>query len=157
MITADHKVLDEEQESRLHQRYAVVVQDLTTQWIQSYPSKTKSAQDTQRSLRKFLRPEENPGSTHTDNSLEFIKACEKLDWNHERSTPQRSETHGIAERAVRRVKEGTSSVLVQSGLRDSWWAEAMEYCCYLRNVQDPQADGQTPHHLVGRSFFLEQK
>ena len=31
--------------------------------------------------------------------------------------PHRSQTHGIAERAVRRVKEGTSAVLLQSGLK----------------------------------------
>ena len=35
---------------------------------------------------------------------------------------------GIAERAVRRVKEGTSSVWVQSGLQKSWCAQATE--CY---------------------------
>ena len=31
-LEADHKVLDEESESRLHHRYAVVVQDLAAQW-----------------------------------------------------------------------------------------------------------------------------
>ena len=38
------------------------------------------------------------------------KACEAegLSWNHCTSTPHRSETNVIAERAVRRVKEGTS-------------------------------------------------
>ena len=116
MITADHKVLNEEQQSRLHHRYAVVVQDLATQRIQSYPCKTQSAQETQRSLRTFLRPEENPRSICIENSVEVIKACEELNWNHERSTPHRSATHGIAERAVRRVNERTLSVLVQSGL-----------------------------------------
>ena len=48
MITAHHKVLDEQQESRLHHTCAVDVQDLVTQWNQSYPCKTKSAQETQR-------------------------------------------------------------------------------------------------------------
>ena len=33
LITADHKVLDEGCESRDNHRYAVVVQDLATQWI----------------------------------------------------------------------------------------------------------------------------
>ena len=32
-----------------------------------------------------------------------------------------TETNGVAERAVRRVKEGTSAVLLQSGLDESWW------------------------------------
>ena len=41
LITADHKVLSENCESRNNHRYAVVVQDLATQWIQSYPCKKK--------------------------------------------------------------------------------------------------------------------
>ena len=35
-----------------------------------------------------------------------------------------------AEQAVRRVKESTASVVVQSALQESWWAEAMECYCY---------------------------
>ena len=42
LITADHKVLSESCESRNNHRYAVVVQDMATQWIQSYPCKTKT-------------------------------------------------------------------------------------------------------------------
>ena len=56
-----------------------------------YIDKTTSAQKTQRSLRNFLHQEEHARSICTDNSLEFIEACEKLNWNHERSAPQRSE------------------------------------------------------------------
>ena len=36
LITADHEVLCEGCESRHNHRYAVVVQDLASQWIQSY-------------------------------------------------------------------------------------------------------------------------
>ena len=39
-FAADHKVLSEESDSRDNHRYAVVVQDFATQWIQSYPRKT---------------------------------------------------------------------------------------------------------------------
>ena len=60
-------------------------------------------------------------------------------------SPHRSETHEIAERAVRRMNEDNSSVLVQSGLQESWSAEATECDCYLGKVQDLQADGLTPH------------
>ena len=41
LMTADHKVLSENCESRNNHRYAVVVQDLATQWIQAYPCKKK--------------------------------------------------------------------------------------------------------------------
>ena len=60
-------------------------------------------------------------------------------------TPHRSETNGIAERAVRRVKEGTSAVLLQSGLNGSWWADSVECFSYLRNVTDLLSDGKTPY------------
>ena len=52
--TAVHKVLNENCESRHNRRCAIVEQDLATQWIQSFPCKTKTSQETQRSLQKFL-------------------------------------------------------------------------------------------------------
>ena len=122
-----------------------MVQDLATQWIQAYPCKNKTSQETQRSLQKFLEPERKPKVIYTDNSLEFGKACEDLSWNHCTSTPHRSETNGIAERALRRVKEGTSAVLLQSGLNESWWADSMECYTYLRIVTDLLSDGKTPY------------
>ena len=90
-------------------------------------------------------PDRNPKVIYTDNSLEFGKACEDLSWNHCTSTPHRSETNGTAERAVRRVKEGTSAVSLQSGLNESWWAVFMECYTYLRNVTDLLSDGKTPY------------
>ena len=48
-------------------------------------------------------------------------------------------------RAVRRVKEGTSAVLLQSGLNESWWADSMECCRCLRNIQDLLSGGKTLH------------
>ena len=52
LITADHKVLSENCESRNNHRYAVVVLDLATQWIQSYPCKTKTSQENPEKLAK---------------------------------------------------------------------------------------------------------
>ena len=104
LITADHKVLSDNCESRNNHRFAVVVQDLATQWIQASPCKTKASQETPRSLQKFLEPERKPKVIYTDNSLEFGNVCEDLSSNHCTSTPHRPETNGIAERAVRKVK-----------------------------------------------------
>ena len=154
LITTDHKLLSESCESRNNHRYAIVVQDLATQWIQSYPCKTKISQETQRSLQKFLEPVRKPKVIYTDNSLEFGKACEDLSWNHCTSTPHISETNGTAERAVRRVKEGTSAVLLQPGLDENCWADSMECKTYLRNIQDLLSDGKTPYDIrVGQPFL----
>ena len=45
--TEDHKVLSDNCETRNNHRYAVLVQDLATQWIQTYPCKNKISQETQ--------------------------------------------------------------------------------------------------------------
>ena len=116
-----------------------MVQDLATQWIQSYPCKTKTSQETQESLQKFLEPCRKPKVIDTVNSMEFGKLCKDLSWNHSASTPHRSETNGIAERPVRR----TSAVLLQAGLDVKSSADSMESCCYLRNIQDLLSDEKT--------------
>ena len=43
------------------------------------------------------------------------------------------------------MKEGTSAVLLQSGLDEKWWADKMECYTYLRNTQDLWSDGKTPN------------
>ena len=69
----------------------------------------------------------------------LIKARQDLQWKHDTSTPHRSETKGVAEGAVRRVKEGTAIALVQSGLPEEWWDCAMECFCYF--AQRARHDG----------------
>ena len=117
LITADHKVLSENCESRNNHRYAVVVQDLATLRIQSYPCKTETSQETQRSLQKFLEPDRKPKDIYTDNSLEFGKACEDLSWNHCTSTPHGSETNGIAESSAQSKGRHLCCIVV---IRSEW-------------------------------------
>ena len=75
--------------------------------LQSYPTKTKDAQRTTSCLRRFLLPFQRLGRIFTNISQQVIKACQDLQWTHDTNTRHRSESIGIAERAVRRVKEGT--------------------------------------------------
>ena len=67
LITSDRKVLNEESGSRTNHRYAVVVQDLATQWRQSYSCKTKTSQETEKSSREFPEPSQKPKVIFTDN------------------------------------------------------------------------------------------
>ena len=115
-------------ESRNNHRYAIMVQDLATQWIQANSCKTETSQETQRSLQKFLEPDRKPKKSftlvrrhHTDRKYMGLL------------------------RVVRRVKEGTSAVLLQSGLDEKWWAGSMDCYTYLRNRQDLLSDGKTPY------------
>ena len=144
LIAADHKVLGEGCESRNNHQSAVVAPALATQWLRTYPCKTKTSQETERSSQKFFEPTKKTKVVYTDNSWELGKACEDLSYNHCTSTPHRSQTSGIAKRAVRRVKEGTFALLLQSGLDEIWWADAMACYCDLRNIKDRFYDRKTP-------------
>ena len=96
----------------------------TLSWYKVLPLHGYSLIHVKKNLRKFLEPLKKPKVIYSDNSLEFAKSCEDWSWNHRTSTPHRSETNGIAERAVRRVKEGTSATLLQSGLDERWWSDS---------------------------------
>ena len=134
-----------------------MVQDLATQWIQPYPCKTKTSQETEKSSRctrdgkEFTKVHravaKKPTVFFSDTSLEFGKSCEDLSWNHRISTLHRSETNGIAGRAVRQGKEGISAVSLQSGLDERWWSDSME--CYCSAICDTSkaswTDGKTPY------------
>ena len=51
------------------------------------------------------------------------------------------------------MQEGTSAVLLQSGLDESWWADSLECYTYLRNIQDLLSDGKTPYERrFGKPF-----
>ena len=46
---------------------------------------------------------------------------------------------------MRRVKEGTSAVLLQAGLDEKWWADSIECFTYLQNIQDKLSHRKTPY------------
>ena len=101
--------------------------------------------------------------TELTDQIQELQDREDLLWNHCFSTPRRSETNGIAERAVRRVKEGTSAMLLQSGVDETWWAGSMEGCCYQQNDQDPVVgmeklltNGVLENHTVGQQSVVDR-
>ena len=152
-ITADHKILNDDDQSRSRDQITLVVQDRYSSWLQGYASETKNTNDTKKGLTQFSGPLTKIKHAYTDNSKELDKACDELEIPHDTSTPHRPQTNGVAERAVRRVKEGTACTLTQSGFLDVWWAEAMACYCFLRNVVDVLACGRTPwHKRFGRPF-----
>ena len=144
-ITADHAILNEDDKSRTEDRTALVILDRATQWLQSYGAPTKSTPDTKVAFRRFLGPGVEPKHVYTDNSKEFKLALQELKFIHDTSTPHRPQTNGIAERAVRRVKEGTSCALHQSGLTDKWWKPAMKCFCFLHCVVTQMTHGKTAY------------
>ena len=76
LITANHKILNDNCESRNNHRYAVVVQDFATQWIQAYPCKNKTSQKTRETCKSSWNPTRSLKSftlTIPWNSANFVK------------------------------------------------------------------------------------
>jgi len=124
-------------------RAALIVQDRWSSWLQGFACPTKSQKDTVEALKRFLGPQTKCKHIFTDNSEELRAASRELGIDHDKSRPHRPQTNGVAERAVRRVKEGTSCALVQSGWNESYWPEAMNCFCFLRNAVDVLITGET--------------
>ena len=111
LVTADHKVLSEGcgTGSRNSNGFNLV-----------RAKQKKTSQETAKSLRKFLEPSEKPKVIYTGTSLEFGKSCEDFSRNHRTSTPRRSETNGIAERAVALSCHMTMDLLFQEMWNACW-------------------------------------
>ena len=76
---------------------------------------------TMKTLQKFEPPDQKPCSTHTENSLEFIRACEDLCWNRDKSTPS------ISSGIFCKLGSGTAS---------SWWKSVSHVSMELERVDD---------------------
>ena len=90
---------------------------------------------------------------YTDGAKEYEAACERLQWTHDVSTPNRPQTNGVAERNVQRIIDGTRVVLEASGLDHSWWPEASECFCCLNNVTHSDDLETTPYETTPRNNF----
>ena len=131
MLTADHKILSRQERARKGECVSSVIQDKFSYWLRAYPSKHKDAASTIHGFQRFIGPKRRQEHVYTDGSEEFKSAFTQLQWSSDTSTPYTPQTNGIAERAVRKTKEGTSTTLMQSGLTAEWWAEAQSCFCFL--------------------------
>ena len=106
----------------------------------------QTSEHTEKNFLKFLEPTRKPKVIYNDN---FFWNLASLARNHLEISVRQHDTdqkkHGTAERSIRRVKEGTSAVLLQSGLGDEWWADSVECYCHLQNIQDLLSGEKTPH------------
>ena len=75
-ITADHKILNDDDQSRSRDQTTLVVQDRYSSWLQGYASETKNTTDTKKGLTQFSGPLTKIKHAYTDNSKDLAKACD---------------------------------------------------------------------------------
>ena len=91
---------------------------------------------------------------HTDNggeftSDEFEKYLKKEGIKHELTIPKCPEQNGVAERFNRTLVEMVRSMLADSELPKSFWAEALATAAYLRNRSPTKSvEGKTPYEAL---------
>lgn len=127
---------------------ALVIQDHATKGVGCYPPPTNSAQDTK--MGHFAGGNAKIGRVYTGDtggSGELMASARSLSWRHDVSTPQRPQSTGVAEQAVRRTLEGSRSLLLQPGLLHPFWCCAAQAFCALRIISDNVGGRRTPYYL----------
>ena len=120
LITADHKIVSE----GVNLETIIDMQSWCKTWLPNGSSHIRARQKLLRKPKGVCKSSWSP----TGNQMSFTLT---IPWNLARLVkifpgitvrrpPHRSQTNGITQRAVRRVKEGTSSVLSQSCLDEKW-------------------------------------
>ena len=84
-VTCDHKVLNQNDAGRESERYAVVMQDNYTYWLQAYPVTSKSGPETLKCFQQFFGPQAKPKHIYSDNSGEIEYSCTALQISHDTS------------------------------------------------------------------------
>ena len=121
---------------------------------QSYPCKNENFSGNAKGLAKVLGADE---ATKSHLHWQFIGIWQIL-WRSSMESSNFGHLIDLRQMVLLRERyaewmKGTSAVSLQSGLDEKWWADSMECCCYLRNVQDLKADGKTPYERrFGESF-----
>ncbi len=112
-------------------------------WLEVYPQARKTEENTVEAFNRWAGETRTIGF-HSDNAPELIAAARRLGWRRTTSAPGTPQTNGIAERMVRKVKEGTRAALIQSGLDPSWWRFASRHYTLCRNIV--VRDGDSCYH-----------
>ena len=110
-VAADHLIAqDIGDESIMGEKVGLVVFDRATTWLDCFPLLSKNATDAAVALAEFIR-KARMQSFFSDKSPELLKIAREEGWRHPKSTPGKPDTNGVAERAVRKVCEGTRTAL----------------------------------------------
>ena len=153
-IVCDH--LESTSEGFRGEQYALICVDAYSGVMHAYPAKDKTQVSVEAALRHFCR--ENRSIVASDRYASILAAVRDLGLYPDPSVPTDPLHNSLAESAIRNVRQGTRSLLLQSGLGVEFWPRAMTCFTYqhdfttalshdpdgLRNLVRQQDEGPVP-------------
>ena len=122
----------------------LVLYDRATDDCELYPVATRTHEETVAAMKHWQKPDEVIESFRADNAQELLSAARDRGWRNPTSTPGDARSNALAERMVRRVKQGTKINLSQSGLYKSWWPYAGRHYTFARRSN--MVDGDSTYN-----------
>ena len=111
-----------------------VCRDRFSGLVWAYPAESKDSEEVENSLRHFCGRKSPIVSVASDCAPEILKAVRELGFNSEPSVPGDPLHNPFAESTIRTLKQGTRTLLLQSGLGERFWKYAQRCFAFHCNV-----------------------
>ena len=131
-------------------KYALVIIDHFTKWVEIYPTRTKEAKQVARSLVKFVCRHGIPEQIISDQGKEFQneimeKLCELLDIQKNQTAAYHPQADGLSERFMRPLKAMISSYINE---KQTNWDENIDQLAFAYNTAEHATTKFSPFYLV---------
>ena len=132
-IEVDH-VISYDQPSSDEEVVSLVCRDRYSGTVWSYPALTKEAEEVEDALRHFCGNKAPIISVASDRAPEILKAIRDVGFTPDPSVPGDTLHNPFAESAIRTLKQGTATLLLQSGLSTQHWKWAQRCFAFMCNA-----------------------
>ena len=132
-IAVDH-MFSYDQPGEDEEVVSFVIRDRFSGMVWTYPARARDSEEVENALRHFCGRKSPIVSVASDCAPEILKAVRDLGFNSEPSAPNDPIHNPFAESAIRTVKQGTRTLLLQSGLGESFWGHAQRCFAFHCNA-----------------------
>jgi hypothetical protein len=133
--------------------FALLVLDLCTRQIYTFPLPDTTSDTTIRSLAKLFKQNGVPFALISDNAKSFVSKkfqafCDFFGVSHKHTTPLRPTANGIAERAIRTLKGLLRAWAHQQGIASPDWDKKLALFTTAYNAVPHASFVSSPNHLA---------
>ena len=120
---------------------SLVCRDRFSGVVWTYPALSKDSEEVEDALRHFCGRKSPIVSVASDRAPEILKAIRDIGFNSEPAVPRDPLHNPFAESAIRTIKKGTATLLLQSGLHVRHWKFAQRCFAFKCNatLEPPKA------------------